>query len=50
MVKIVAALVAGVVLGLVTTAAFAECGGVHTLPVQHPQVQTPPPAENQTES
>jgi hypothetical protein len=42
MLKLVAALIVVLALGVATTAAFADCGAAHNSPPP-PQVQTPPP-------
>jgi hypothetical protein len=39
MLKLIAAAIAVLAIGIVTTAAFADCGAAHNSP---PQVQTPP--------
>ena len=41
MLKLIAAAIAIFAVGIVSTAAFANCGAVHT--PSPPQVQTPPP-------
>jgi hypothetical protein len=40
MLKLIAAVIAVLAIGIATTAAFADCGAAHNSPP--PQVQTPP--------